>query len=153
MKPPKSLSEKGAADWERFVFHVETFLALMDDRYPEYLDEARRSQKPCAMEGMAFDYRMLSIKLFGLITSWTQDAPSAVKIARGIQGQNGFELWRVLWREYHPEQTNESLIWRRTSERCCPQNLQHARQISAQRFKKGKIMSIAMPPNSEPNAP
>ena len=112
-KPPKSLSEKGAADWERFVFHVETFLALMDDRYPEYLDEARRSQKPCAMEGMAFDYRMLSIKLFGLITSWTQDGPSAVKIARGIQGQNGFELWRLLWREYHPEQTNKSLIWRR----------------------------------------
>ena len=114
VEPPKSLSEKGAADWERFVFHVETFLALMDVRYPEYLDETRRSQKPCAMEGMAFDYRMLSIKLFGLITSWTQDAPSAVKIARGIQGQNGFELWRVLWREYHPEQTNKSLIWRRT---------------------------------------
>ena len=25
VKPPKSLSEKGAADWERFVFHVEIF--------------------------------------------------------------------------------------------------------------------------------
>ena len=72
-------------------------------------------KKPCAMEGMAFDYRMLSIKLCGLITSWTQDAPSAVKIARGIQGQNGFELWHLLWREYHPEQTNKSLIWRKTS--------------------------------------
>lgn len=77
VKPPKSLSEKGAADWERFVCHVETFLALMDDRYPEDLDEARRSLKPCAMEGMAQDYRILSIKLFGLVTSWTQDAPSA----------------------------------------------------------------------------
>jgi hypothetical protein len=56
---------------------------------------------------------MLSI-FFGVITSWTQDAPSAVKIAQGIQRQNGFELWRLLWREYHPEQTNKSLIWRRT---------------------------------------
>ena len=56
----------------------------------------------------------MSIKLFGLVVSWTQDAPSAVKIARGIQNQNGFELWRLLWREYHPEQTNKSLIWRRT---------------------------------------
>jgi hypothetical protein len=55
VRPPKSLSEKGAADWEWFVFHVETFLALMDVRYPEYLDETRRSQKPCAMEGMVFD--------------------------------------------------------------------------------------------------
>ena len=114
VKPPKSLSQKGAADWERFVFHVETFRALMDDRYPEYLDETRRATKPCAIENMAVDYRMLSIKLFGLVTSWTQDAPSAVKIARGIQGQNGFELWRLLWRENHPEQTNKSLIWRRT---------------------------------------
>lgn len=64
VKPPKSLSEKGAADWERFVFHVATFLALMDDRYPEYLDETRRSQKPCVTEGMAFDHRMLSINFF-----------------------------------------------------------------------------------------
>ena len=36
VKPPKPLSEKGAADWERFVFSVETFMALMDERYPEY---------------------------------------------------------------------------------------------------------------------
>lgn len=43
VKPPKPLSEKGAADWERFVFSVETFMALMDERYPEYLDEARKA--------------------------------------------------------------------------------------------------------------
>ena len=62
---------------------VETSLALMDDRYPEYLDEARWSTKPVAIDGVAPEFKMMSIKLFGLISSWTQDAPSpsAVKNA------------------------------------------------------------------------
>ncbi|CAJ1332079.1 unnamed protein product [Effrenium voratum] len=48
-----------------------------------------------------------------MLTSWVQDAPSAVKIARSVTNQNGFELWRLLWREYLPAQTSKALMWRR----------------------------------------
>jgi len=65
MTPPKSLNEEGAAHWERFVFSVETFLALVDERYPEYHDEAGRARKPVGIEVVSADFRTLSITLFG----------------------------------------------------------------------------------------
>ena len=115
VQPPKALAEKAHQDWERFVFQVETYLALMDATFPKHLDEARRSLTPLEVDEdtQTMDYRILSVKLFAMLTSWVQDAPSAVKIARSIQSQNGFELWRLLWREYQPEQANKALVWRR----------------------------------------
>ena len=113
VKPPKSLAEKAGPDWERFVFQIETYLALMEPAYPKHLDEARKSATALTGEEATADYHVLSVKLFGILTSLVQDAPSAVKLARSVQNQNGFELWRLLWKEYQPEQTNKALVWRR----------------------------------------
>eukprot|EP00913_Durusdinium_trenchii_P009878 g9271.t1 len=113
IKPPRNLSEKGAPDWERFVFQVETYLALIDPLYPKYLEEAKKASESAASEVESAEHRALSIKLFGMLTSWLQDSPCAVKLARSVTHQDGFELWRLLWREFHPEQATKGLVWRR----------------------------------------
>ena len=48
-----------------------------------------------------------------MLTSWAQDAPSAVKIAWNVTNQIGFELCRLLWRDYLPGQKSKALMWRR----------------------------------------
>ena len=55
-----------------------------------------------------------SRRLFAMLASWIQECPAAAKLSRGIRSQNGFELWRLLWREFQPENHSKSLIWRRT---------------------------------------
>lgn len=49
-----------------------------------------------------------------MLISWTQELAVAVKIARGIREQNGFEFWRLLWREMAPDNHSKSLSWRRS---------------------------------------
>ena len=111
IKPPKPL--KGVEDWERFVWQVETFAALVDESFPVHLEEARKSQSDNTPTEESDEYRALSVKLFGMLVSLIAECPAALKIARGTRNQNGFVLWRMLWREFHPEQANRGLIWRR----------------------------------------
>ena len=54
-----------------------------------------------------------STKLFAMLASWVQDCPAAAKLSRGIRQQNGFELWRLLWQEFAPENHSKALMWRR----------------------------------------
>ena len=118
MTPPKSLNEEGAAHWERFVSSVETFLALVDERYPEYHDEA---EKACRYRGGVCRFPYFVHYAVRFLTSWAQDVPSAAKTARGIQNQNDFELWRLFWGEYNPnKQTNRKF----GDAPSCPQSFQ-----------------------------
>ena len=63
---------------------------------------------------MTDDYMARGKQLFAMLTSWTQELAVASKIARGIRDQNGFEFWRLLWREMAPDNHSKSLIWRRS---------------------------------------
>ncbi|CAE7208532.1 unnamed protein product [Symbiodinium sp. CCMP2592] len=112
MQLPTSL--KGRDDWERFAFQAETYLAVVDTRYPAELEVARKCKVPLQMATMTEEVRTLSVRLFGMLGSWTQDSATAVKLARGVKGQNGFELWRLLWQEHNPENESKNLTWRRT---------------------------------------
>jgi hypothetical protein len=82
------------------VFQAETYLALIDENFPKLLDEARRATASLLGDAETMEYRVLSIKLFGMLTSWIQESNAAVKIARSVQNQSGFELWRLLWQEF-----------------------------------------------------
>ncbi|CAE7562226.1 unnamed protein product [Symbiodinium sp. CCMP2592] len=112
MRLPTSL--KGRDDWERFAFQAESYLAVVDTRYPAELEIARKCKAPLQMAAMTEEVRTLSVRLFGMLGSWTQDSATAVKLARGVKGQNGFELWRLLWQEHNPENESKNLTWRRT---------------------------------------
>ncbi|CAE7358923.1 unnamed protein product [Symbiodinium sp. CCMP2592] len=112
MRLPTSL--KGRDDWERFAFQAESYLAVVDTRYPAELEIARKCKAPLQMSVMTEEVRTLSVRLFGMLGSWTQDSATAVKLARGVKGQNGFELWRLLWQEHNPENESKNLTWRRT---------------------------------------
>ncbi|CAE7226937.1 unnamed protein product [Symbiodinium sp. CCMP2592] len=111
MRLPTSL--KGRDDWERFAFQAESYLAVVDTRYPAELEIARKCKAPLQMAAMTEEVRTLSVRLFGMLGSWTHSA-TAVKLARGVKGQNGFELWRLLWQEHNPENESKNLTWRRT---------------------------------------
>ena len=63
---------------------------------------------------MTDDTRDRSRKLFAMLASWVQDCPAAAKLARGIRQQNGYEFWRLLYREFAPENHSKALIWRRS---------------------------------------
>ncbi|CAE6971006.1 RE2 [Symbiodinium sp. CCMP2592] len=105
---------KGRDDWERFAFQAESYLAVVDTRYPAELEVARKCKVPLQMTAMTEEVRTMSVRLFGMLGSWTQDSATAVKLARGVKGQNGFELWRLLWQEHNPENESKNLTWRRT---------------------------------------
>ena len=111
IKPPKPL--KNQDDWERFVWQLETYAALVDSSFPGHLEEARRESDEAEEAVESEEYRQLSVKLFGMLVSLVSECAPALKIARGIRRQDGFLLWRQLWREFHPEQANRGLIWRR----------------------------------------
>ena len=97
------------------AFQAESCLAVVDTRYPLELEVARKTKTPLQMADMTEDVRTMSVRLFGVLGSWTQDSVTAVKLARGVKGQNGFELWRLLWVEHTPENESKALSWRRAS--------------------------------------
>ena len=62
---------------------------------------------------MTDDCRSRGRQLFAMLNSWTQELTVATKIARGIREQNGWEFWRLLWRELAPDNHSKNLVWRR----------------------------------------
>lgn len=90
-------------------FQVQTYLTLLDSEYP--VEAARKSVDPLVVADMTDDCADRGRKLFAMLNSWTQEMPLAVKIARGIRDQNGFEFEH---RELAPGNRSKSLIWRRT---------------------------------------
>ena len=112
VKQPQSLKDRD--QWERFSFQVETYLALLEPKFPAELEEARKLTNFVDPVDMTDDYKARGKQLFAMLTSWTQELAVASKIARGIRDQNGFEFWRLLWREMAPDNHSKSLIWRRS---------------------------------------
>ena len=112
VKQPQSLKDR--EQWERFTFQVETYLALINEEFPTDLEEARKSTTFVDPIDMTDDCKARGRQLFAMLTSWTQELAVAVKIARGIREQNGFEFWRLLYRELAPDNHSKSLIWRRS---------------------------------------
>ena len=62
---------------------------------------------------MTDDCKSRGRQLFAMLNSWTQELTVATKIARGISEQNGWEFWRLLWREPAPNNHSKRLVWRR----------------------------------------
>ena len=90
VKQPQSLKDR--EQWERFTFQVETYLALINEEFPTDLEEARKSTTFVDPVDMTDDCKARGRQLFAMLTSWTQELAVAVKIARGIREQNGFEF-------------------------------------------------------------
>ena len=112
VKQPQSLKDRD--QWERFSFQVETYLALLDENFPADLDNARKLTSFVDPVAMTDEAKSRGRQLFAMLNSWTQELAVASKIARGIRDQNGFEFWRLLWREMAPDNHSKSLIWRRS---------------------------------------
>ena len=112
VKQPQSLKDRD--QWERFSFQVETYLALLDENFPADLDNARKLTSFVGPVDMTDEAKSRGRQLFAMLNSWTQELAVASKIARGIRDQNGFEFWRLLWREMAPDNHSKSLIWRRS---------------------------------------
>ena len=69
------------------AFQAESCLAVVDTRYPLELEVARKTKTPLQMADMTEDVRTMSVRLFGVLGSWTQDSVTAVKLARGVKGK------------------------------------------------------------------
>lgn len=90
VKQPQSLKEKD--QWERFGFHVDAYLALLDAEYPIELEKARQATSPIVVGSMQEATADRGRKLFAMLLSWTQEMSIAVKIARGIRETMGMSF-------------------------------------------------------------
>ncbi|CAJ1369087.1 unnamed protein product, partial [Effrenium voratum] len=106
VRTPQNLKDRDG--WEKFVFQTETY------SMPEVLEMSHKATDFLDPDEMSEDTLDRSRKLFAMLASWVQDCPAAAKLSRGIRQQNGFELWRLLFREFAPENHSKALIWRRT---------------------------------------
>ena len=110
VKQPQSLKDRD--QWERFSFQVETYLALLNEEFPDELDETRKRTTFVDPVDMTDDCKSRGRQLFPTSNSWTQELTVATNIARGIREQNGWEFWGLL-RELAPDNHSKSLVWRR----------------------------------------
>jgi len=92
---------------------VETYPAFLGEEFLDELDAARKNTTFVDPAGMTDDCRSRGRQLFAMLNSWTQELTVATKIARGIREQNGWEFWRLLWRELAPDNHSKNLVWRR----------------------------------------
>ena len=83
VKQPQSL--KGRDHWEKFVFQVETYLALLESGYPEALEDARKA----TTFRDHVDISDSSVT-HGTLLDWRQDMPVALKIAMASGGVKRF---------------------------------------------------------------
>ena len=81
VKQPQSLKDH----WEKFVFQVETYLALLDSGYPEALEDARKA----TTFRDHVDISDSSVT-HGTLLDWRQDMPVALKIAMASGGVKRF---------------------------------------------------------------
>ncbi|CAE7450340.1 unnamed protein product, partial [Symbiodinium microadriaticum] len=61
-----------ADDWERFVWQLETYAALVDSSFPGHLEEARRESDEADEAVESEECRQLSVKLFSML-EWESD--------------------------------------------------------------------------------
>ena len=87
---------------------------LFEPKFLANLEETRKLTSFVDPVDMTEEYKARGKQLVAMLTSWIQELAVASKIARGIRDQNGFEFWRLLWREMAPDNHSKSLIWSRS---------------------------------------
>jgi len=142
LKQTQSLKDRDQQ--ECFSFQVETYLALLSEEFPDELDAARKSTTFVDSVDMTGDCKSRGRQLFAMLNSWTQELTVATKIARGIREQNGWEFWRLLWREPAPNNHSKRLVWRRAL--LSPKFPTKEANFQV-RCKGGKLISTSMRPN------
>ena len=90
VKQPQPLKDRD--QWERFSFQVETYLAVLNEKFPDELEEARKRTTFVDPVDMTDDCKSRGRQLLAMLNSWTQELTLATKIARGIREQNGWEF-------------------------------------------------------------
>ena len=148
VKQPHSLKDRD--QWERFSFQVETYPAFLGEEFLDELDAARKNTTSVDPAGMTDDCRSRGRQLFAMLNSWTQELTVATKIARGIREQNGWEFWRLLWRELAPDNHSKNLVWRRAL--LSPKFPTKEANFQV-RCQGGKLISTSMRPNMAKSKP
>ncbi|CAE7295435.1 unnamed protein product [Symbiodinium sp. CCMP2592] len=86
---------KGRDDWERFAFQAESYLAVVDTRYPAELEVARKCKVPLqmtAMTEMAQGVREVVVSYLQAKRVWT---PSAGYAASSRRDPNAMDIGRI----------------------------------------------------------
>ena len=86
------------SEWEEWAF--ATHAAITDLGWGDLLDGARAMQDPIDIVDLNPEFTQLSRNMFSLLAQSTRG--KAQTLARLQADGNGFEVWRLLWREYRP---------------------------------------------------
>ena len=98
-KPPISTGRK--EDWEKFKHVFVAWTATVHPNLPEMLEKSRVSDKPLDDEMNTPEEDQLSKALYTFLIQYCPE-PTMNVIGHGLQGTNGFEVWRRLCKLSEP---------------------------------------------------
>ena len=103
---PETRSEE-LQKWEDWKFSMETFIGVVDGEMLRDMKEASASPRMLRMSEWDLDRQDRSEKLFSLLSTLLRNRP--LQLLRGVADNNGYEAWRVLYRDMQPPTRQRSL--------------------------------------------
>ena len=109
-KPPIYNGRK--EDWEKFKHVFVAWTSTVHSSFPELLEKSRVSDKPLDDEMNTPEEDQLSKALYTFLIQYCPE-PTMNVIGQGLQGTNGFEVWRRLCKLSEPSYRTKAWVWRR----------------------------------------
>ena len=103
---PETRSEE-LQKWEDWKFSMENFIGVVDGEMLRDMKEASASPRMLRMSEWDLDRQDRSEKLFSLLSTLLRNRP--LQLLRGVADNNGYEAWRVLYRDMQPPTRQRSL--------------------------------------------
>ena len=103
---PETRSEE-LQKWEDWKFSMENFIGVVDGEMLRDMKEASASPRMLRMSEWDLDRQDRSKKLFSLLSTLLRNRP--LQLLRGVADNNGYEAWRVLYRDMQPPTRQRSL--------------------------------------------
>ena len=109
-KPPIYNGRK--EDSEKFKHVFVAWTSTVHPNFPELLEKSRVSDKPLDDEMNTPEEDQLSKALYTFLIQYCPE-PTMNVIGQGLQGTNGFEVWRRLCKLSEPSYRTKAWVWRR----------------------------------------
>eukprot|EP00971_Amphidinium_carterae_P349415 6491008-Amphidinium_carterae.1 len=104
---PKPSKLEQQSQWFQWRFEFENYMSCISPDFHPELEAAVTSSGPCVVPADRSIQRR-SVQLFAMLASLTTGRPA--EIVRSLrETRNGFEAWRLLVREYEPQQAASKL--------------------------------------------
>ena len=111
VKPPEVFKAESRSEelqrWQDWKFSFESFIGVSDSALLREMRDAGNQQYVISMNALPPDQRNRSEKLYSMLSTLMKNR--ALRLARGVTEQNGYEAWRVIMKDLQPSTRQRSL--------------------------------------------